>query len=188
MQTTKPKFARKSLVLAASFVLLVATLPTTGAASEGPAVIATISLGPNADATAFALAVNPNTNKTYVTPGLEPLGCDSHIVSVIDNRTNTVLAPITVGLSPFGVAVNPKMNKIYVANAGGAICTDETANTVSAIEGSTDAVQKTITLNRIGPAFAAVKSKTNQLYDTTTRGRYTDGDTVAVIAGSRDTV
>src|SRR5206468_11427880 len=144
MLTTKPKFAKKSLVLAASFVLLVATLPTTGAASEGPAVIATISLGPNADATAFALAVNPNTNKTYVTPGLEPLGCESHIVSVIDNSTNTVLPPITTGLSPFGVAVNPKKNKIYVANAGGGIFTDEPSNTVSVIDGSPDTDVNTI--------------------------------------------
>src|SRR5207245_9578260 len=109
------------------------------------AVIATISLGPNADATAVALAVNPNTNKTYVTPGLEPLGCESHIVSVIDNRTNTVLAPITVGLSPFGVAVNPKTNKLYVANAGGAICTDESSNTRSVTEGSNAAAQERMT-------------------------------------------
>src|SRR3989441_6020979 len=149
MLTTKPKFAKKSLVLAASFVLLVATLPTTGAASEGPAVIATINLGPNTEATAFALAVNPNTNKTYVTPGWETLGCESHIVSVIDNATNTVLAPITVGLSPFGVAVNPKTNRIYVANIGGALCTEEPSNAVSVIGGSADAVQKTITLNGI---------------------------------------
>ena len=184
----KPKFAQKALVLAASFVLLAATLPTTAAASEGPAVIATISLGPNVDATAFALAVNPNTNKTYVTPGLEPLGCESHIVSVIDNRTNTVLAPIMVGLSPFGVAVNPTTNKIYVANAGGAVCTDESSNTVSVIGGSADAVQKTITLNGIGPAFVAVNSKTNKLYVTMTGGCCTDGNTVAIIDGSTDTV
>src|SRR5205809_6071579 len=113
--------------LAASLLLLAAFLPTTVAASEGPAVIATINLGPNADATAFALAVNPNTNKTYVTPGFEPFppACESHIVSVIDNSTNTVLAPIATGLSPFGVAVNSKTNKIYVANVGGGLCTDE---------------------------------------------------------------
>jgi len=188
MLTTKAKFAKKSLVLAASFVLLAATLPTTGAASEGPAVIATIHLGPNADATAFALAVNPNTNKTYVTPGLEPLGCESHIVSVIDNRTNTVLAPITVGLSPFGVAVNPKTNKIYVANAGGALCTNESSNAVSVIDGSTDAVEKTITLDGLGPAFVAVNLNTSKIYVTMNGGCCTDGHTVAVIDGSTDAV
>jgi YVTN family beta-propeller protein len=66
--------------------------------------------------------------------------CESHIVSVIDNSTNTVLTPITVGLSQFGVAVNPKTNKIYVTNVGGGLCTDEPSNTVSVINGSTDAV------------------------------------------------
>src|SRR5438552_886848 len=74
----KPKFAKKSLFLAASLLLLAALLPATIAASEGPAVIATISLGANPEATAFALAVNPNTNKTYVTPGAETLDCESH--------------------------------------------------------------------------------------------------------------
>jgi YVTN family beta-propeller protein len=183
---TGPKFA--PLVIGASFVLLAASLPTTSAASAAPAVIATIDLGSNPEATAFALAVNPNTNKTYVTPGLETLGCESHIVSVIDNRTNTVLAPITVGLSPFGVAVNPKTNKIYVANLGGALCTEESSSNISVIDGSTDAVKKTLTLDRIGPAFVAVNSKTNKVYVTMSGGCCTDGNTVAVIDGSTDSI
>src|SRR5207244_2600581 len=140
--------------LAASLLLLAAFLPTTVAASEGPAVIATINLGPNTEATAFALAVNPNTNKTYVTPGWETLGCESHIVSVIDNSTNTVLAPITVGLSPFGVAVNPKTNRIYVANIGGALCTEESSNSVSVIDGSTDTVVATFSIGSEARAIA----------------------------------
>jgi YVTN family beta-propeller protein len=158
----KPNFARRSLVLAVSLLLAAAFSPTSLAASEPPRVISTIELGPNPDATAFALAVNPRRNKTYVTPGFEPLGCESHIVSVIDNATNTVLAPITTGLSPFGVAVNPKTNKIYVTNIGGGTCTDETSNTVSVIDGWTDTVDKTITLDGFGPAFVAVNPKTTR--------------------------
>src|SRR6267378_3269771 len=105
--TNRPRF-RKSWLVSVASLLLAGFLPATVLASGGPAVITTINLGGNADATAFALAVNPNTNKTYVTPGFEPLGCESHIVSVIDNSTHTVLTPITTGLSPFGVAVNPR--------------------------------------------------------------------------------
>src|SRR5437879_10693644 len=132
---SKRKFARAFIAVGASLLLFSAFLPGTIRASSGPAVIATIGLGPSQDATAFALAVNPRTNKTYVTPGLEPLGCESHIVSVIDNTTNTVLAPITVGLSPFGVAVNPKTNRIYVANIGGSLCPEASSNYVSVLDG-----------------------------------------------------
>jgi YVTN family beta-propeller protein len=186
VQMTKCRY-RRWLVLAASLLLLGAFLPATVAASEGPAVVATISLGPNPDATGFALAVNPNTNKTYVTPGLEPLSCESHIVSVIDNSTNTLLTPITAGLSPFGVAVNPKTNKIYVANVGG--CSEsEPSNAVSVIDGSTDVVEKTITVDGLGPAWVAVNPKTNKIYVTINGGCCTSGHTVAVIDGSTDAV
>jgi YVTN family beta-propeller protein len=179
---------RKSLVLAASLLLLAAVLPAAFAASIGPTVVATISLGANEQVTAFALAVNPKTNKTYVTPGVEPLGCESHIVSVIDNATNTVLAPIETGLSPFGVAVNPKTNKVYVANVGGGLCTDETSNTVAVIDGSRDVVMRTIAVDGIGPTWVAINPKTNRIYVTVNGGCCTSGNTVAVIDGSTDTV
>jgi len=182
------KSAKRSLVLAVSVLVLAASLPVAIAASEGPAVIATIRLGASEDATGFALAVNPKTNKTYVTPGFEPPGCESHIVSVIDNSTNTVLAPITAGLVPFGVAVNPKTNKIYVTNIGGGICTDEPSNTVSVINGSTDAVEHTIRLDGIGPAFVAVNPKTNRIYVAVNGGCCASEHTVAVIDGSTDAV
>src|SRR5439155_765692 len=137
MLTTKPKFAKKSLILAASFVLLAATLPTTGAASEGPAVIATISLGPNADATAFALAVNPNTNKLYVTM---TGGCctDGNAVAVIDGSTDTVLGYIDVDLNPFMVAVDSRTNLVYVTHGG--------QDKITVIDGSTDTVKATFSI------------------------------------------
>jgi YVTN family beta-propeller protein len=130
----------RSVAVALSLLVLTMSLPATVAARAAPTVIATISLDPDPNATGFALAVNPLTNKTYVTPGVEPLSCDSHIVSVIDNATDTLLAPITVGRSPFGVAVNSKTNRIYVANVGG--CEDDPGDTVSVIDGSTDTVVK----------------------------------------------
>ncbi len=187
-KTNRSGVGGKSRLLAGPLLLLAAFIPTTVAASEGAAVIRTISVGSNAEDTAFALAVNPRTHKTYVTPGLESLGCESHSVAVIDNSTNTLLAPITTGLSPFGVAVNPKTNKIYVANAGGGICTADNSQTVSVINGATDVVQKNITLEGFGPAFVAVNPKTNKIYVTVSGGCCADGNTVAVIDGSTDTV
>ncbi|HEY3061635.1 MAG TPA: YncE family protein [Chloroflexota bacterium] len=184
----KQKFGKRLLVLAASLLLLAALLPATVAASKGPAVIATINLGADPGATAFALAVNPITDKTYVVPGFEVLGCESHLVSVIDNSTNTVLAPITTGLSPFGVAVNPATNKIYVTNVGGGLCTDEPSNRVSIIDGSNDTVKTNITVDGIGPAFVAVNSRANKIYVTINGGCCTSGHTVAVIDGSTDAV
>ena len=56
------------------------------------------------------MAVNPNTNRIYVT------NWDSNNVSVIDGASNTVVATVAVGNHPDGVAVNPNTNLIYVAN------------------------------------------------------------------------
>ena len=181
---------RQEALMAGAGLLLTAFLTAAIHAGEGPDVIATISLGPNEDATAFALAVNPNTKKTYVVPGMEAIGCESHTVSVIDNSTNTVLAPIAVGLSPFGVAVNSETNKIYVTNVGGRgdHCSEELSNTVSVIDGSTDVVQKNIRVDGIGPAAVAVNPRTNKIYVTISGGCCAEGYRVAVIDGSTDAV
>jgi YVTN family beta-propeller protein len=53
-------------------------------------------------------------------------------VSVIDTKTDTVIAAIQVGANPFGVAVTPDGRKVYVANAG--------SNTVSVIDTETNTV------------------------------------------------
>lgn len=179
---------RKSLIVAASLLFLAALLPAAIAASAGPTVVGTIGLGADPEATAFALAVNPKTNRTYVTPGFEPFGCESHFVSVIDNATKTVLAPITTGLSPFGVAVNAKTNKVYVANVGGGLCTEETSNTISVIDGSSDLVMRTIAVDGIGPTWVAINPRTNRVYVTINGGCCTSGHTVAVIDGATDTI
>ena len=40
----------------------------------------------------------------------------SNTVSVIDPATNTVVATIPVGDSPYGVAINPTNGLVYVTN------------------------------------------------------------------------
>ena len=72
------------------------------------------------------VSVNPTKNIAYVVNGY------SHTVSVIDGKTNTVIANITVGKNPIAVSVNPSTNAVYVANR------DD--NTVSVIDGKTNTV------------------------------------------------
>src|SRR6266849_5613706 len=56
----------------------------------------------------------------------------SSTVSVIDTATDTVIATIPVGLTPFGVAVSPEGSKVYVANLA--------SNTVSVIDTATNTI------------------------------------------------
>ena len=59
-----------------------------------------------------------------------------NLVSVINGRTNTVLATVRVGRDPFAVAVNPRANTIYVTNAA--------SETVSVISGRANTVVATV--------------------------------------------
>ena len=59
-------------------------------------------------------------------------------LSLIDPATNTVVATIPVGNSPYGVAINPTNGLVYVANAN--------SNTVSVIDPKTNTVVATITV------------------------------------------
>lgn len=64
---------------------------------------------------------------------------DSNDVSVIDTTSNTVVATVPVGTSPFGVAVAPGGARAYVANAF--------SSDVSVIDTSANIVVATVTLN-----------------------------------------
>jgi len=85
----------------------------------------------------------------------------SSTVSVIDTKTDTVVATIPVGLSPFGGAATPDGSKIYVAN--------NFAATVSVIDTATNTVTATIPigLNPLSisiqspPRFAGVPGSSN---------------------------
>ena len=71
---------------------------------------------------------------------------NSNTVSVINPTTNTVVATIPVGESPFGVAVNPANGLVYVTNAG--------SNTVSVIDPATNTVVATIPVGGISPYWS----------------------------------
>jgi DNA-binding beta-propeller fold protein YncE len=100
---------------------------------------------------AYAVAVNPVTNKIYFTiasDGNTPSGS----VGVIDGATNniTYIADLT---ALYDIAVNPVTNKIYVPNG----------QSVTVIDGATN---HTVTLPSTGNAalFVAVNPITNKIY------------------------
>jgi YVTN family beta-propeller protein len=86
------------------------------------AVVAKIAVGSGPT----GMAVNPTTNRIYVTNFI------SSDVSVIDGVSNTVVATVPVGPSPSSVGVNPVTNRIYVPDLDDRIrVIDGEANTVT---------------------------------------------------------
>jgi YVTN family beta-propeller protein len=96
------------------------------------------------------IAVNPNTNKLYVTGHL------SNSVYVINGYTNQLIKTIPVGLNPDGIAVDPNTNMIYVANSA--------SNTISVIDGTTEGIVRTIQVRGDNPRGIAVNPNTNLIY------------------------
>lgn len=74
----------------------------------------------------FAIAINPNGLKAYVTNfGSNNFAPYGTTVSVINTATNTITKTINVGIQPSGIAVTPDGEYVYVTNyntlyAGGA--------------------------------------------------------------------
>jgi YVTN family beta-propeller protein len=100
----------------AIFGLICAALSLT---THAQTVVATI-----ATPAPSAMAVNPVTNKIYVTSVLS-----NNIVTVIDGATNNTTT-VAVGNIPQAVAVNSVTNQIYVANTY--------SNNVTVIDGATN--------------------------------------------------
>jgi DNA-binding beta-propeller fold protein YncE len=110
---------------------------------------------------ARSIAVNPVTNKIYVSPSLGG-------VLEIDGATNTTTLIVTGAAGE--VAVNPVTNKIYVA--------DESSSFVAAIDGATHAITAIPT---VGPdqGAIAVDVTANKIYVVNT-----GGSSVTAIDGS----
>src|SRR5205823_6634266 len=72
----------------------------------------------------IGIAFDPNNGNMYVT------NQGSNTVSVIDSTTNTVIATIPVGTTPFAIAFDPKNDDMYVVNNGN---TNDRDNSVSVI-------------------------------------------------------
>jgi YVTN family beta-propeller protein len=114
-------------------------------------IVATIQLGggPNVSEPE-GVAVDPITNRVYVAD-FEPAGS----VWVVDGRTNTLVATVPVGDSPFGIAVNLLTRRVYVANAG--------ENKISVIEARTNNVIANVPVAG-NPVHVAVDELRNRIY------------------------
>jgi DNA-binding beta-propeller fold protein YncE len=140
------------LFLALSFVVL--SLPVFA-----QQVIATVSVGTYPG----GVAVNPVTNKIYVTNGIcrNPPCSSSGTVTVIDGATDNTTT-VNVGFYPDAVAVNSVTNKIYVVNYCGNDPNCASSGTVTVIDGITN---NTTTVNvGVSPWFVAANSVTNKIY------------------------
>ncbi len=118
-------------VLVFIFVVVVLTSASwTGA--EDPTVVATVQLGQSTCCTLTGVAVNPDTNRIYVTDLSED------VLYVLDGTTNTLQATVPVTGRPFGVKVNPFTNRVYVSSI------DD--DTIYVFDGATDSLIDTILL------------------------------------------
>ena len=79
----------------------------------------------------------------------------SNNVSVIDTATNTVIATVPVGTTPYAVAVSPDGAQVYVANSG--------SNDVSVISTATNMVTATVKVGR-APRGVAVTPDSARAY------------------------
>ncbi len=111
-------------------------------------VVATVD---TVDKGTYAVAVNPVTDKVYVTN--QKNMNDPGSVTVIAGTINA--GTIAVGKNPRAVAVNPLTNRIYVANLND--------DTVTVIDGATDMVTATINTGD-GPLALGINKVTNKIF------------------------
>ena len=96
----------------------------------------------------------------------------SNTISVIDGKTNKVVATIPVGASPHDI-IGSMLGKLYVTNSG--------SNTISVIDGKTNKVVATIPVSNFPRGIAVAD---NGLIYTTNSG----SDNVSVIDGKTNKV
>ena len=110
----------------------------------------------------FGTATAQAQTRAYVTTS-GSLG-NSDFVSVIDTATNTVVASIPVGFSPFQIAITPDGTRAYVAN-------QSSTNTVSVIDTATNTVVATIP-GGFSPLGVAITPDGTQAYVTEFLGQH----------------
>jgi YVTN family beta-propeller protein len=133
------------------------------AGSIGAAVAQTVGTRIPVGTSPSAIAVNPVTNKVYVTNEADDTVT---VINANDNSTKTV----PVGDRPLWIAINAETNRIYASNL-------TSANT-SIIDGATDTVELTTTSG--GGGWTAI----NPINDTAYVVRFGAGDEVNVIQGT----
>jgi YVTN family beta-propeller protein len=127
------------------------------------------------------ITINPINNTIYVT------NMGSNTVSVINGTTNVVIDNITIAteqgggtggttfFSPAGVAYNSDNNNLYVTNRG--------SDTLSVINGTTNALVDEVSLDTIAPSSIIYNTANNYIYVTNM-----GSNTVSVINGTTNTI
>ena len=131
-------------------VALFATAVLGAPAASGKAKVIK-TLGP-ADGTKdgpSVIAINRKTNTVYAADvgGGDGPAPPPDMVSVIDGKTDRIVANITVDDHPFGLAVDEKRNLVYVATVGGKLPTSFSplsggGGTIMVLDGKTNTVRK----------------------------------------------
>jgi YVTN family beta-propeller protein len=115
-----------------------------------------------------AVAVNPVSNKYYVTDhGFNTL-------TVFDGSDNSIKATVNVGFGANALGVNTATNKVYVVNSG--------SNNVTVVDGSTNTMVATLSVGS-NPSAVAVDETTDKIYVLNH-----DSNNVTVIDGSTNTL
>jgi len=137
----------------------------------------------------YGLAVNPQTNKIFVTDA-SIYCCDtSRTVTVLDETTLAQVASVILPSSPAQIAVNSVTNRVYVE--------EYRVPAVDVMDGSTYSVVARLPVNcapgtdttRCKSAGIAVNHVTNKIYAAFTSPTTTSGyTTIFVIDGSTNTV
>lgn len=117
-------------------------------------VIATIPVAPHPR----SVTVSPDGKRLYVGQWADATGCcnvRNGSVSVIDTTTNTVVATIPVGKSPYSILITPDGGRAYVLN--------QYDTTISVISTSSNSIIKTLTLDT-NPGAGTLNSTGTRLY------------------------
>ncbi len=108
----------------------------------------------NGSPTDWGVAVNPKTNRAYVS-----LNGNGGGVAVIDTSSNTQITSFSIGVGSYYIACNPVTNKVYVVIYDGAW----TGFGLFVIDGATNTIETRIPLE-LNACGVAVNSKTNMIY------------------------
>jgi len=154
---------RVSLLQIAQFIA-VGLFLVWPAATGAQTVVATIPLA----AGPLAMAVNPVTNKVYVST------CSyhrPHSVTVIDGQTNAIT--VIPGICPNALAVNPVTNKIYGYDPGsGIVIIDGATNSTTVVAGAENCMS------------IAVNSATNKIHFANQSANSNPNASVTVLDGA----
>ncbi len=151
--------------LAVSIVVALFATAVLGApAASGKAkVIKTLGAADGTKDGPSVIAINRKTNTVYVSDvgGGDGPCFNPDVVSVINGKTDKIVANITVDDHPFGLAVDEKRNLVYVATVGGKPLKSFSpllggGGTITVLDGKTNTVRESDEIDIPAPPGAAL--------------------------------